>query len=140
MESSETSPGAGTAVLIVDDESAIRRLLARWLGPEGYVTHEAPDAQTAVEILATRAISIALVDRSMPGHDGDWLVTQIRERFPWVAIVLATGDASVPPRISLQSGVVGYLVKPLRASLVVDAVRDAMVWHRVAARASLIAS
>lgn len=123
------------AVLIVDDERPIRKLLARWLGPDGYRVHEAADAQAAIETLATSEISVVLCDRSMPGHDGDWLVSQIRERFPSVAIVLATGDASVPPRVSLQPGVVGYLVKPLRASMVLDAVEDAMAWHSVAARA-----
>src|SRR5687768_14843580 len=113
MDSVGPPGGFVEAVLIVDDERPIRKLLARWLSPEGYVVHEAADAQAAIETLATSAISVALCDRSMPGHDGDWLVAQIRERFPSVAIVLATGDASVPPRVSLQPGVVGYLVKPL---------------------------
>jgi CheY-like chemotaxis protein len=122
------------SVLIVDDERPIRKLLARWLSAEGYVIHEAADAESAVEILATHTISVTLCDRSMPGRDGEWLVAQIRERFRKVAIVLATGDHSLPPRITLQPGVVGYLVKPFTAAVVLDAVHSAIAWHRVAAR------
>jgi response regulator of citrate/malate metabolism len=49
-------------------------------------------------------------------------------------VIFVTGDDAVPPRVALQSGVVGYLLKPFTADAVRDAVRDAMVWHRVAAR------
>lgn len=131
------SSASHEAVLVVDDEQAIRRLLARWLRAEGHIVHEAADGQAAVEVLTTCSISAVLCDRAMPRRDGDWLVAHIRERFPWIAIVLATGDVSIPPRITLQPGVVGYLVKPFSASCVLDAVENAMAWHRVAARARL---
>ena len=51
-----------------------------------------------------------------------------------MALIFVTGNDAVPPRVTLQSGVVGYLVKPFTPEAVRDAVRDAMVWHRVAAR------
>ena len=39
-------------VLIVDDDARLREILVRWLTPEGYETQEAPDAETALELLA----------------------------------------------------------------------------------------
>lgn len=122
-------------VLVVDDERPMRELLAGWLTAAGYAVLEAPTADDAMALLAAHPIAVTLCDRSMPGHDGIWLVEQMRAQFPTVAIILATADDAVPPRVSLQPGVVGYLVKPFRPTLVVDAVRDAIAWHQAAAAA-----
>lgn len=121
-------------ILIVDDEAPIRELLSRWLKAEGLALREAADADGALGLLAAHEIAVALCDKSMPGRDGLWLVERIREQHPAVAVILATGDDAIPPRVSLQSGVVGYLVKPFKRELVLAAVQDAMAWHRVATR------
>src|SRR5574341_2686580 len=63
-------------------------------------------------------IGVVLCDRVLPGHDGGWLIDQLREQHPNVAIVLATADDSLPTRISLRDGVIGYLVKPFKQELV----------------------
>lgn len=121
-------------VLIVEDEQPIRELLARWLAPAGYSIREAGRAPDALAMVAAGGVGVVLCDRALPGHDGVWLIDQLRQHHPNVAIVLATADGSLPARISLQDGVVGYLVKPFRQDLVLDAVSDAMAWHRAAAK------
>jgi DNA-binding NtrC family response regulator len=118
-------------VLIVDDEQPLRELLSRWLTGH-HVVHEAENAEAALAVLASEPVGVALCDRSMPGHDGFWLIEQIRKHHPAVAIILATADDAIPPRISLQNGIVGYLVKPFKAPLVLSAVDDALVWHQTA--------
>lgn len=119
--------------MIVDDEAAGRQLLARCLSSAGHAVVVAPDAEATLAILASQTVGVVLCDRSMPGRDGRWLIEQVKDWFPNVAI-LATADAAVPPRISMQSGILGYLVKPFEVQLVLEAVQDAMVWHRVAAK------
>ncbi len=121
-----------SSILIVDDEPRIREILVRWLAPAGYDTREAPDAETALELLTASASDVALCDIQMPGHDGLWLVARLRERFPNVAIVLATAVDTVPPVVSLQKGVVEYLVKPFQRERVIAAVRRAVEWHQAA--------
>src|SRR5437868_3305849 len=100
------------SVLVVDDEPRMREILVRWIAPAGYATKEAPGADAALEVLAATPCEVVFCDIQMPGHDGLWLVKQLRKQFPKVAIVLATGVDSVPPAVSLQGGVVEYLVKP----------------------------
>jgi CheY-like chemotaxis protein len=117
----------------VDDEQLIREMLSRLLRQSGYVVHVAPEADTAIQILETTCIGTILVDRKMPGHDGDWLIAQVRQRFPATAIVMATGEY-VPSYVSDQRGVVGFLAKPFTAGTVIQAVSDAMLWHQVASR------
>lgn len=120
------------SVLIVDDEPRIREILVRWLTPAGYDVKEAPDADAALAAVAATAPDVVLCDVQMPGHDGLWLVEQLRLSFPAVAIVLATANASVPPVVSMQGGVVEYLIKPFERELVLAAVSHAADWHEAA--------
>lgn len=119
-------------VLIVEDEQAMRRLLSRWLAPAGYSLRETDSAPDALAMVGAGGIGVVLCDLALPGQHGMWLIDQLRTHHPSVAIVLATADASVPPRISLQAGVIGYLVKPFKQELVLGAVGEAMAWHRAA--------
>jgi len=121
-------------VLIVDDERNTRELLVHWLKAEGYGIHEAPDAETALAILAEQQIAVATIDKDMPGQGGVWLVGQIQQSHPAVAMLLASGDDQIPPRVSLSRGIQGYLVKPFKRELIVGAVKDAIAWHTVAAK------
>jgi DNA-binding NtrC family response regulator len=123
-------------ILIVDDERQTRELLSLWLKAEGFTISEAADADSALKIIADKRIAVATIDKDMPGHDGTWLVEQIQKQHPAVAMLLATGDDQIAPRVSLSRGIQGYLVKPFKRELVVGAVKDAVQWHQVAAKST----
>jgi DNA-binding NtrC family response regulator len=99
-------------VLVVDDDEGVRRVLSRWVAEMGYTVQAAADADSALEIMRERQIDVALVDVRMPGHDGIWLMDQVRRLFPETAMVLATGLLEMDPMVTLRPGVVGYIVKP----------------------------
>ena len=124
-----TNTARVTSALIVDDERGIRELLSRWLERAGYETREAAGADEALEKLAAHGADIVLCDIEMPGRDGLWLVARLRERFPDVAIVLATALDTVPPGVSLRSGVVEYIVKPFEQDRVIAAMSRAVRWR-----------
>lgn len=106
---SETVTGT---ILVVDDDEGVRKLLARWVAAMGYTVKVAPDAETALDVMRGFQIDVALCDVRMPGHDGIWLVDQMRRFHPSVAVVLATGLLEMDPMVTLRPGVVGYIVKP----------------------------
>ena len=110
----------------------MRDLLVRWLAPAGYDIREAPDADTALDLVIADPPNVVLCDVQMPGRDGLWLVERMRERLPDVAVVLATAVRTVPPVMSLREGVVEYLVKPFERERVLSAVRRAVEWHQAA--------
>lgn len=121
-------------VLVVDDERKTRELIAIWLRAAGYAVSEAPDAETALEMLKGKAIAVMTIDKDMPGSGGVWLVEQVQQAYPAIAMLLASGDDQIPPRVSLSRGIQGYLVKPLTRDVVLGAVKDALAWHTVAAK------
>lgn len=111
----------------------IREMLSRLLQRFDYVVHVASSADSAIHVLETTCVGTILVDRNMPVRNGDWLIAQVRERFPATAVILATGEY-VPPHGELQRHVAGFLSKPFTAEAVRRAVSDAMQWHLVASR------
>lgn len=121
-------------ILIVDDEPPVREVLARWLQAAGHQTREAGNSNAALEAMAAAAADLVFCDVQMPGPDGLWLTGELRRRFPLSAVVLATGVSTVPGKISMQYGVMAYLLKPFDKTAVLDAVRQAMEW-KVAATA-----
>ena len=120
-------------ILIVDDERPIREVLSLWLSAAGFTIVEAADAESALTMLAEKPIAVATIDKDMPGHDGTWLVEQIQKQYPTVAMLLASGDDQIAPRVSLSHGIQGYLVKPFKRELVIGAIKSAVQWHQAAA-------
>ena len=115
--------------MVVDDEEVVRQVLRRWLISAGYEVIEAPDADGALNLMATTPAAVVLSDVQMPGHDGLWLTAELRKHYPATAVVLATGLATIPSSVSMQSGVLAYLVKPFRSQDVIEAVKTAYAWH-----------
>lgn len=106
-----TSP---TKILIVDDDDAFRRGLARILSGDGYDCMEASSTSEARDRLRAEAgIAAALCDIRMPGESGIELLKGLASDFPDVAVVMITGlDDPETAEVALEIGAYGYVVKP----------------------------
>lgn len=99
-------------ILVVDDHTDIRELLARFLSKHGYRVSVARDAQEARGLLRDGAFSLIVLDVMMPGEDGLSLCRHLRETKD-VPIILLTAMAEETDRIvGLEMGADDYLVKP----------------------------
>lgn len=65
-------------LLLVDDDDALRRILARLLSRAGHTVVEAPDAAGALACVAREAFDAILADVMMPGLDGYELTRRLR--------------------------------------------------------------
>lgn len=119
-------------ILIVDDEPSMREILSRIVVAAGHDAAEAGTAEDAIEAMAASPAAVAFCDVEMPGRGGLWLTAELRKRHPAVAVVLATGVSTLPPAISLRSGVVAYLLKPFSRAQVIEALDQALAWHEQA--------
>lgn len=116
-------------VLVVDDDEGVRKVLGQWIDRLGYDVKSADSAENAIRELEAGGIDVALCDIRMPGADGIWLTDRIRERFPHVAVVLATGLHEMDPSVTLRPGVVAYVVKPFNHSEIATAIETGVVWR-----------
>ena len=116
-------------ILIVDDEPSVRRLLARWLQGAGHKIVEAESADAALRVMEATPAAVVFSDIQMPGHDGRWLTAEVRRRYPSTAVILATSVSTIAPQISMQAGVLAYLVKPFNQEAVAHALDSALAWH-----------
>lgn len=109
------SMDAQRTVLVVDDESHIRKLLSRWLSDAGWITASAGSAEEALDILATQEIRVVTSDLNMPGHSGRWLLEKIVSKFPDTAVLMLTASSDTQVAIdALTHGAAGYLLKPVQ--------------------------
>jgi CheY-like chemotaxis protein len=115
-------------VLIVDDEPRVRELMLRQLEHTGHELFDAEDAQAALDLMARTPCDVIFCDIQMPGNDGLWLTAQLRRAYPLSAVILATGVSSVPPNVSMQAGVLAYLVKPFTRQALLASLATAIAW------------
>ena len=124
---------ASASVLVVDDETGVRELMARWLASGGYDVRTASNADEALQRVRDRAPAVALCDIRMPGHDGLWLAHQIRHDSPETAVIMATGVQDVGSAVtSLRQGVIDYLTKPFGRDRLRESVVRGIEWHKAA--------
>jgi two-component system, cell cycle sensor histidine kinase and response regulator CckA len=80
------------AILLVDDEPAVRELQRRTLEAEGYIVTEAASGLEGIAALDQPGqIDLLLADLDMPGLGGDEMVCQIRTRRPDLPVLYVTG-------------------------------------------------
>jgi two-component system response regulator MprA len=112
------------AVLVVDDDPSILRMLARTLGAEGYVVETAPDGGLALAAMERSTPDMLVLDVAMPGVDGLAVCRRVRGAGLALPILLLTARDAVPDRVSgLDAGADDYLVKPFAADELLARVR-----------------
>jgi DNA-binding NtrC family response regulator len=83
------------SLLIVDDEKAIRDMLARYFSFRGYEVNTAENGQAALEILAYTRTDVVISDIVMPKMSGVDLLRQLRSQYPMLPVIVMTGCATM---------------------------------------------
>ena len=122
-----------TAILIVDDEQAIRDSLCNWFKVDGYEVDTAQDAKMALKKLQERKWDIILLDIKMPGMDGMELQKKIKEIDPDLIVIMITAYASVDTAVqALKEGAFDYITKPFDPDDLSHLIRNAITQHTLA--------
>jgi len=87
---------AGLRVLIVDDEEAVRRPMAKFLARRGARVNEAADGEEALAWLGAQDVDLILVDLRMPRMTGVELFDKLEQARPGLAarVMFLSGDVS----------------------------------------------
>jgi excisionase family DNA binding protein len=122
-----SGPPSRSRILIVDDEAAIRDLLAKTLALAEYDVDVAPDGRSALERLRTLPYDLLITDLRMPGVDGLTVIREGRRYRPDIPVIIITGFSTEASAIeAINLGVSGYLIKPFRVPKVLAAAAKAL--------------
>jgi len=114
-------------VLVVDDESSIRELLAKTLALAEYDVDTAPDGRAALERLRLGHYDLLIADLKMPGMDGLTLIREAKRLKADMPVIIITGFSTESSAIeAVNLGVAGYLTKPFRVPQVLAAAARAL--------------
>jgi two-component system cell cycle sensor histidine kinase/response regulator CckA len=104
---------ANFVILVVDDEVAVRALIANVLRREGYQVLDASNGQHALEILKVHAgpVHLLLTNFVMPGMNGIELATAVRNERQGTTVLVISGYTS--SQIAAEEKKVDFLQKPM---------------------------
>ena len=117
------APRPPSTILIVEDETALRRVLERVLARAGYRVLAAASAETAYELLASEPADAVLLDVQLPTMSGLALYLALIHRHPALAgrIAIMSGDAEADNvRAWLQNNPCTVLKKPFDLRQIVE--------------------
>jgi two-component system chemotaxis response regulator CheB len=102
--------------IVVDDSALCRTLVREWLEADGEleVVGEAPDGDTAIELITKLRPDVATIDLRMPGMPGLELVAYLMAKAPLPILVL-TGEAQDDPSLAFEAvrrGALDLMLKP----------------------------
>jgi two-component system, OmpR family, response regulator MprA len=101
------------AVLVVEDDRSIRRMLERTLAAEGYDVAGVSDGGGALAAIERAAPDLLVLDVGLPGVDGFAVCRRLRDKGLALPILMLTARDAVDDRVAgLDAGADDYLVKP----------------------------
>ena len=117
---------APVRVLIVDDEPPIRKLLRMGLTAQGYQVLEAPDGETALDLIAEKP-DLVILDLGLPDMQGLDLLRTIRARNDRVPIVVLSSRGDEAAKVqALDMGADDYVTKPFGTDELLARMRAAL--------------
>ncbi len=116
-----------TRILIVDDETNIRRMVGALLKSEGFDVAEAPNGNAGLLAIPEVRPDLILLDLMMPpGPDGLATLEQIRKSDAEIPVIMMSGKAQLADAVrAVQMGAFQFLEKPLAPESLLVAVRSA---------------
>lgn len=119
-------------MLVVDDESSIRRSLDGILRDEGFSVIEAADGASAISMLIEHKPALVILDIWMPGIDGLETLKKIKEISPHTPVVMISGHATISTAVAAtRLGAADFLEKPLGLTGTIEVVRRVLEQNQI---------
>jgi two-component system, OmpR family, alkaline phosphatase synthesis response regulator PhoP len=114
-------------ILIIEDDSAVRRALKRLFEAEGYDVDLAGDGPAGLELFRKVPPSVLVLDLRLPGRSGEEVCREIKQLAPNVPLIVLSGKSDVVDKVVLlEIGADDYVTKPFSPRELLARVRAAM--------------
>ena len=119
-------------LLFIDDEAALRGLMAERLTERGFEVVEADSGERALELLDQFAFDIVITDLRLPGIDGSRVIEAARERYPGIVAIVITGFGTVKDAVdAIKRGASDFIAKPFQFDELMHVLQKAMEQRRL---------
>lgn len=114
-------------VIFVDDEPRVCATVSKTLERVGLHVQCFFRADDCLARLAEDPCDLLITDVKMPGKDGLLLLQDVKERFPWLPVLLVTGYGDVPMAVrAMKAGSADFIMKPLDRQAFLQAVESVL--------------
>jgi len=102
-----------TTILIIDDDTSLRRVLEYNLQEAGYAVAAAASGEEGLRLFDEVAPALVITDMKMPGMDGMQVLKAVKERSPETLVIIVTAFGTVNIAVeAMKSGAHDYITKP----------------------------
>ena len=115
-----------STILVIDDESQIRKLLEITLEANGYKLFFAVNAKEGITMAASYQPDLILLDLGLPDENGQVVLKQLRDWFQNPIIILSVKSTEEEIVKALDNGANDYLTKPFRTQELLARIRTAL--------------
>ncbi len=100
-------------ILVIDDDTSLRRVLEYNLVESGYLVVSAPDGEEGLRLFGEETPDLVITDMKMPGMDGIQVLKHIKERAPDMLVIMITAFGAVDVAVdAMKAGAYDYITKP----------------------------
>jgi two-component system chemotaxis response regulator CheY len=119
----------GQTIMVVDDSTSVRKMVAFTLENAGYAVVEAENGMDALEKLNGSQVNMFIVDLNMPHVDGFELTRSVRamNEYRFTPIVMLTTESQdVKKKEGKAAGATGWITKPFKPDQLIGVVKKVM--------------
>ena len=121
-----------THLLLVDDEDALRTVMAERLTDAGFKVTEAASGEQALEKLERFAFDVLVSDLRLPGIDGREVLAAALERYPGIIGIVVTGYGTVKDAVdAIKRGASDFISKPFQFEELLHVLESALEQRRL---------
>lgn len=117
------------SILVVDDSTTMRQMVAFTLSSAGHEVTEAPDGNKALATAKAKKFDLVITDVNMPGMNGIDLVQSLRAlpECKFIPILVLTTEAGADLKQKGKSaGATGWIVKPFNPEVLLDTLKKVL--------------
>jgi two-component system, NtrC family, response regulator AtoC len=120
------------AILVVEDEAKMRRLVELQLGEDGFLVHSAPDAETGLQLLVREKPDLVVTDLRLPGMSGLEFLQAVKRANAATPVVVMTAYGTVESAVeAMKVGASNYVTKPFSFDELVMVIRKELDARRL---------
>lgn len=114
-------------VIVVEDDTELRRTVAEALERSGFVVFQAVDGQEAIERIKQERVDLALMDVNMPRMNGLDCLKAVKEYDPSIIVIVMTAYSTIEDAVrAIKEGAYNYLAKPIKHLSIVEMCQRAL--------------